>query len=48
MVAYFILAAPLGVPTDEGFSNPRIPFAATIFLAAVTLVFVSVLVYELL
>lgn len=47
IVSYFVFAAPLGVPTDEGFSNPRVPFAATLFLVGVSLVFLSVLVYEL-
>jgi hypothetical protein len=47
VISYFFLAAPLGSPTDEGFSNPRVPFAATLFLIAVVLVFLSALVYEL-
>ncbi len=47
ILSYFVFAAPLGVPTNEGFSNPRVPFAATIFLVGVSLVFLSVLVYEL-
>jgi uncharacterized protein YacL len=47
LVSYFVLAAPLGTPTNEGFSNPTVPFAATIFMAAIFLVFMSPLVYEL-
>ena len=47
LVSYFLLAAPLGTPTHEGFSNPQVPFAATIFVVSVALVFLSFLVYEL-
>lgn len=46
-VSYFVLAAPLGTPTHEGFSNPQAPFAATLFVVAVILVFLSAIVYEL-
>ncbi|MBI4220753.1 MAG: hypothetical protein HY682_11460 [Chloroflexi bacterium] len=48
LVSYFIFAAPLGTPTDESFSNPRVPFAATLFVAGVSLVVASAVVYELL
>jgi H+/Cl- antiporter ClcA len=48
LVSYFVMAAPLGTPTDEGFSNPTVPFAATIFILAIILVFLSPVVYELL
>ncbi len=48
VVSYFGLAAPLGTPTDEGFSNPNVQFATTFFVVGVTLIFVSALVYELL
>lgn len=48
LVSYFILAAPLGTPTHEGFSNPRMPFAATLFVFSIALVFLSPLIYELL
>lgn len=46
-VSYFFLAAPLGIPVDESFSNPRVPFAAGIFVLGVMLVFIAALVYEL-
>lgn len=48
LISYFVFAAPLGTPTDESFSNPRVPFAATFFVIGVSLVVVSVIVYELL
>ncbi|MFQ5849569.1 MAG: hypothetical protein ACE5JU_03155 [Candidatus Binatia bacterium] len=47
-ISYFFLAAPIGVPINENFSNPRVPFAAGIFVLGVVLVFVAALVYELL
>lgn len=47
-VSYFYLAAPLGVPTSEAFSNPRVPFAAGLFVLGVMLVFFAAVVYELL
>lgn len=47
-VSYFVLAAPLGVPTGEAFSNPRVPFAAAVFVLGVVMVFTAALVYELL
>ncbi len=47
-ISYFFLAAPLGIPTGEAYSNPRIPFAAGFFVLGVILVFVAALVYELL
>jgi len=46
-VSYFVLAAPLGIPTSEAFSNPRVPFAAGFFVLGVMLVFIAALVYEL-
>ncbi|MBT4125554.1 MAG: hypothetical protein HOE43_04090 [Chloroflexi bacterium] len=42
------MAAPLGLATDESFSNPRVPFAATGFVIGVALVFISAVVYEVL
>jgi hypothetical protein len=33
---------------NESFSNPRVPFAAGIFVLGVMLVFVAAVVYELL
>ncbi|MFQ5933718.1 MAG: hypothetical protein ACE5KI_03650 [Dehalococcoidia bacterium] len=47
-VSYFFLAAPLGIPVNETFSNPRVPFAAGIFVLGVMLVFIAAVVYELL
>ena len=47
-VSYFFLAAPLGIPTSEAFSNPRFPFAAGLFVLGVMLVFIAAVVYELL
>jgi len=47
-VSYFFLAAPLGIPVDERFSNPRMPFAAGLFVFGVLLCFLSAVVYELL
>ena len=48
LVSYFVLAAPIGTPTNESFSNPRVPYAATLFVIGVSLVAVSVIVYEVL
>lgn len=48
VASYFFLAAPLGVPVDESFSNPRLPFAAALFVIGVIMVFTAALVYELL
>jgi len=47
-VSYFFLAAPLGTPTSEYFSNPRLPYAAALFILGVGLVFLAAVVYELL
>ncbi|MEE9275559.1 MAG: hypothetical protein V3V62_09665 [bacterium] len=46
-ISYFSLAAPLGLPTGPEFSDPRVPFAAAIFVAGVMMVFIAALVYEL-
>lgn len=48
LVSYFFLATPLGIPVNEEFSNPRMPFAAGLFVLGVLLVFLSAVVYELL
>lgn len=48
VVSYFGLSAPLGVPTDPSFSNPRLPFAPAVFILGVMLVFLAAVVYELL
>jgi len=47
-VSYFFLAAPLGTPVSPAYSDPRVPFAAALFVLGVMLVFVAALVYELL
>lgn len=49
-VSYFALASgqPLGTPTAEGASNPRVPYAPLIFIVGVMLVFMAAVVYELL
>lgn len=47
-VSYFALAAPLGNPVNEASSNPRVPFAALLFVLGIVLVFLSAVVYELL
>jgi Ni/Fe-hydrogenase subunit HybB-like protein len=46
-ISYFYLAAPLGVPVNESFSNPRLPFAPTLFILGVMTVFLAAVVYEL-
>lgn len=48
IVSYFLLAAPLGKPTAEWYSNPRLPFAPLLFILGVMLIFLSAVVYELL
>jgi len=48
VVSYVFMAAPLGIAEDESFSNPRVPFAATVFVIGIGLVFVAAAVYELL
>ena len=48
LVSYFLLSAPLGTPTNEAFSNPRMPSAPTLFVASIALVFLSPILYELL
>ncbi len=47
-VSYFLLAAPLGVPTSPVHSDPRLPFAPALFILGVMLVFLAAVVYELL
>ncbi len=44
----FMLAAPIGPVVDPAISNPRLPFAPTIFVLGILLLFASALVYELL
>ncbi len=45
--SYFFLAAPLGLPDNPAYSNPRLPFAPLIFILGVMLVFLAAVVYEL-
>jgi Ni/Fe-hydrogenase subunit HybB-like protein len=47
-VSYFKLAAPWGIPNSPVFSNPRLPFAPTLFILGVMVVFLAAVVYELL
>ena len=47
-ISFFLLAAPLGIPTGPVFSNPRLPFAPGLFIVGVMLVFLAAVVYELL
>lgn len=48
ILSYFLWAAPLGIPTSEMFSNPRIPYSPLIFIFGVVVVFLSAVVFELL
>lgn len=47
IVSYFFLAAPIGI-SSEAHSNPRMPFAPTLFIVGVGMVFLAAVVYELL
>jgi hypothetical protein len=47
-LAFLVLAAPLGQPTDVSYSDPRMPYAALLFIVGVGIVFSSAIVYELL
>ena len=47
LVSYFVFAAPIGAQTGPSFSNPRVEFAATFFVAAVAITLASAVVYEL-
>ncbi|GAB4334362.1 MAG: hypothetical protein Kow0010_21310 [Dehalococcoidia bacterium] len=47
-VAYFGLAAPWGFPPDTvDHSNPRVPFAPTLFVLGVIVTFLAAVIYEL-
>lgn len=46
-VSYLFLAAPLGQPTDESYSNPRLDFAPLLFIVGVILACSSPVLYEL-
>ena len=43
----FVLAAPIGPAVDPAISNPRLPFAPTIFVLGILLLLSSAAVYEL-
>jgi hypothetical protein len=47
-LAYLVLAAPLGTPRDVSYSEPRMPFAALVFIIGVGMVFSAAIVYEVL
>ncbi len=46
-VVGFLLAAPIGPTLSPAISNPRLPFAPTLFLLGIMLLFGSAVVYEL-
>ncbi len=46
-IAGFMLAAPIGPATSPAISNPGLPFAPTIVVLGILLLFSSALVYEL-
>jgi steroid 5-alpha reductase family enzyme len=48
IVSYFFLAAPIGVPSVEVSSNPRMEYAPVLFIVGVGAVFLAAVVYELL
>jgi hypothetical protein len=48
IVSYFFWAAPIGSPTHELYSNPRVPFAPLFFIIGVVLLILAAVVYELL
>lgn len=47
IVSYFVFAAPIGKQTGPSFSNPRVEFAATFFVAGIAVALASAIVYEL-
>ena len=47
VVSFFFFAAPIGPTTGPEISNPRLPFAAGLFVLGVIFVFLSAVVYEL-
>lgn len=46
-VSFLLLSAPMGRPVGPEFSSPRLPFAPTLFILGVLLVFLAAVVYEL-
>lgn len=47
LLSYFVFAAPIGQQTGPSFSNPRVDFAATFFVAGIAIALASAIVYEL-
>lgn len=47
VISFFFLAAPLGTPANDSFSNPRVPFAAGFFVLGIVITFLSPVVYEI-
>ncbi len=43
----FMLSAPLGPTTSSVISDPKLPFAPTLFVVGIMLLFFSAVVYEL-
>ncbi len=43
----FVLSAPFGPTTSSVISDPRLPFAPTLFVLGIMLLFGSAIVYEL-
>lgn len=43
----FMLSAPLGPTTSSVISDPKLPFAPTLFVVGIMLLFLSAVVYEL-
>jgi hypothetical protein len=46
-VVGFILSAPIGTTTSSVISDPKLPFAPTLFVLGIMLLFFSAVVYEL-
>ena len=46
-VVGFVLAAPFGPLDNPAISDPKLPFAPTLFVLGVMLLFASAVVYEL-
>jgi uncharacterized RDD family membrane protein YckC len=46
-LSFLFLTAPLGIPTSEEFSNPRLQFSPLLFIIGVMLIFIAPVVYEL-
>ncbi len=46
-VSYLWLAAPLGQPASEVYSNPRVLGAPTLFIVGIMVIFLAAVAYEL-